>query len=119
MFLTARSFDFGRVFDMIDEKDIGQPELSDFIVKTVTEVDDRNSFEVLAILAPETYTRDIDNVLESPNFEDVALLDSEQDLGLFGFTWRRLVGDSGAYASRFPARNNRPGAGAAVDRIAA
>jgi hypothetical protein len=86
LFLTARSFDFGRVFDMIDEKDIGQPELSDFILKTVTEIDDRNSFEVLAIAAPETYTRDIDNVLESPNFEDVALIDSEQDLGLLGFT---------------------------------
>ena len=69
---------------MIGEKDIGQPELSDFILKTVTEVDSRNSFEVLAIAAPESYSRDIDNVLESPNFEDVALLDSEQDLGLLG-----------------------------------
>jgi hypothetical protein len=100
LFLTARSFDFGRVFDMIDEKDIGQPELSDFILKTVTEVDSRNSFEVLAIVAPETYTRDIDNVLESPGFEDVALLDSEQDLGLLGFTWRRLVGETGEWTNR-------------------
>ncbi len=100
LFLTARSFDFGRVFDMIDEKDIGQPELSDFILKTVTEVDSRNSFEVLAIVAPETYSRDIDNVLESPDFEDVALLDSEQDLGLLGFTWRRLVGDTGEWTNK-------------------
>ena len=100
LFLTARSFDFGRVFEMIDEKDIGQPELSDFILKTFTEVDSRNSFEVLAIVAPVTYTRDIDNVLESPGFEDVALLDSEQDLGLLGFTWRRLVGETGEWTNR-------------------
>jgi hypothetical protein len=106
LFLTARSFDFGRVFDMIDEKDIGQPELSDFILKTVTEVDSRNSCEVLAISAPETYTRDIDNVLESPNFEDVALLDSEQDLGLLGFTWRRLVGDTGEWTNKFYFRDS-------------
>jgi hypothetical protein len=106
LFLTARNFDFGRVFDMIDEKDIGQPELSDFILKTVTEVDDRNSFEVLAILAPETYSRDIDNVLESPNFEDVALLDSEQDLGLLGLTWRRLVGDTGEWTNRLYFRDS-------------
>jgi hypothetical protein len=106
LFLTARSFDFGRVFDMIDEKDIGQPELSDFILKTVTEFDERNSFEVLAIVAPETYSRDIDNVLESPDFEDVALLDSEQDLGLFGFTWRRLVGDTGEWTNRFYFRDS-------------
>lgn len=100
LFLTARSFDFGRVFDIIGEKDIGQPELSDFILKTVTEVDSRNSFEVLAIAAPESYSRDIDNVLESPNFEDVALLESEQDLGLLGLTWRRLVGDTGEWTNR-------------------
>jgi hypothetical protein len=106
LFLTARSFDFGRVFDIIDEKDIGQPELSDFILKTVTEIDDRNSFEVLAILAPETYSRDIDNVLESPNFEDVALLDSEQDLGLLGLTWRRLVGDTGEWTNRLYFRDS-------------
>jgi hypothetical protein len=106
LFLTARSFDFGRVFDMIDEKDIGQPELSDFILKTVTEFDARNSFEILAILAPETYTRDIDNVLESPDFEDVALLDSEQDLGLVGFTWRRLVGESGEWTNKFYFRDS-------------
>lgn len=106
LFLTARSFDFGRVFDMIDEKDIGQPELSDFILKTVTDFDERNSFEVLAIVAPETYSRDIDNVLESPDFEDVALLDSEQDLGLFGFTWRRLVGDTGEWTNRFYFRDS-------------
>jgi hypothetical protein len=106
LFLTARSFDFGRVFEMIGEKDIGKPELSDFILKTVTELDDRNSFEVLAIVAPETYTRNIDNVLESPDFEDVALLDSEQDLGLFGFTWRRLVGDTGEWTNKFYVRDS-------------
>ena len=106
LFLTARSFDFGRVFDMIDEKDIGQPELSDFILKTVTEIDDRNSFEVLAIVAPETYTRDIENVVESPDFEDVALLDAEQDLALLGLTWRRLVGDTGEWNNRFYFRDS-------------
>ncbi|MEM8817741.1 MAG: carboxypeptidase regulatory-like domain-containing protein, partial [Pseudomonadota bacterium] len=106
MFLTARSFDFGRVFEQIDEEDIGQPELSDFILKTVTEIDANNSFEVLAILAPEDYTRDIDNVLASPDFEDVALLDAEQDLGLLGLTWRRLVGDSGTWTNRLYLRDS-------------
>ncbi len=100
VFLTARQFDFGRVFEQIDEEDIGQPELSDFILKTVTDINDRNTFEVLAVLAPEDYTRDIDNVLASPDFEDVALLESEQDLGLLGLSWKRLVGDSGEWVNR-------------------
>lgn len=100
VFLTARQFDFGRVFEFIDEEDIGQPVLTDFILKTVTEIDQNNTFEVLAVFAPEEYTRDIDNVLASPDFEDVALIDSEQDLGLVGLSWKRLVGDSGEWVNR-------------------
>jgi hypothetical protein len=100
MFVSARRFDFGRVFDLIDEQDIGQPELTDVVLKTATELDTENSIELLAIWAPEEYVRDIDNVLASPDFEDVALLQSEQDLGLVGLTWRRLVGDAGEWTNR-------------------
>ncbi|WP_405235683.1 TonB-dependent receptor [Lentisalinibacter orientalis] len=106
LFLTARNFDFGRVFDMIDEKDIGQPELTDVVLKTVTELDGRNTVEFLGIYAPEEYTRDIDNVLESPDFEDVSLIDAEQDLYLVGLTWRRLVGESGEWTNRVYVRAN-------------
>lgn len=106
MYFTARSFDFGRVFEQIDELDIGQPELSDFILKTVTDLNARNSFEVLAIFAPETYTRDIENVINSPDFEDVSLIDSEQDLGLVGLTWRRLMGDAGEWVNKVYIRDS-------------
>ena len=106
LFLTARNFDFGRVFDFIDEKDIGQPELTDIVLKTVTELDARNTIEFLGIYAPEEYSRDIDNVLASPDFEDVALLDSEQDLSLAGITWKRLVGQGGEWSNRLYVRQN-------------
>ncbi|HKL64161.1 MAG TPA: hypothetical protein VJ883_12375, partial [Woeseiaceae bacterium] len=96
----------GRVFDTIDEKDIGQPELTDVVLKTVTELDASNTVEFLGIYAPEEYTRDIDNVLESPDFEDVALIDAEQDLYLAGLTWRRLVGESGEWTNRLYVRAN-------------
>ena len=51
-------------------------------------------------MPPEEYTRDINSVLASPDFEDVALIDSEQDLGLVGLSWKRLVGDSGEWVNR-------------------
>ena len=66
--MTARNFDFGRVFEQIDQEDIGQPRLTDVILKSVTNVNASNTVEVLAILAPEDYTRDIDNVLASPTW---------------------------------------------------
>ncbi len=106
VFLTARSFDFGRVFEQIDEEDIGQPELSDFILKTVTDVNARNSVEVLAVVTPEDYTRDIENVLASPDFEDTALLTAEQDSSLLGVSWHRLVGQNGEWTNRLYFRDS-------------
>ncbi len=106
MFFSARDFDFGRVFDLIDEKDIGQPQLTDIVLKTVTEVNPTNTVEFLGIYAPEEYTRDIDNVLESPDFEDVGVIETEQDLSLVGLTWRRLVGSDGEWTNKLYVRQN-------------
>ncbi len=96
----------GSVFEMIEELDIGQPELTDIVLKTVTSLDADNTIEFLGVYAPEEYTRDIDNVLESPNFEDVSLIDTEQDLYLTGLTWRRLVGETGEWTNRLYLRAN-------------
>ena len=106
VFFTARQFDFGEVFDMIEELDIGDPELTDIVLKTVTSLDEDNTIEFLGIYAPEEYTRDIDNVLESPDFEDVSLIDTDQDLYLTGLTWRRLVGETGEWTNRLYFRAN-------------
>jgi hypothetical protein len=106
MYFTARQFDFGRVFDMIEELDIGQPKLTDVVLKTVTSLDPDNKIEFLGIYAPEKYTRNVDNVLASPNFEDVSLIDTKQDLTLVGLTWRRRVGVDGKWTNRIYRRAN-------------
>jgi hypothetical protein len=106
VFFTARQFDFGEVFDMIEELDIGDPELTDIVLKTVTSLDSGDTIEFLGIYAPEEYTRDIENVLESPDFEDVSLIDTDQDLYLTGLTWRHLVGETGEWTNRLYFRAN-------------
>jgi len=95
LLLSARYFDFGNVFKIIDQKDIGDPEVADIIFKSVTEISDKHNLSLIALYSPEDFVRDIDNVLESENFEDVALLTSEQDSLLLGATWRWLVGYQG------------------------
>ncbi len=106
VFFTARQFDFGNVFEMIEELDIGQPVLTDVVLKTVTTLDSGDTIEFLGIYAPEEYTRDIDNVLASPNFEDVSLMETEQDLYLTGLTWRHRVGEAGEWTNRIYLRSN-------------
>ena len=97
--LSARYFDFGRVFKLIGQDDIGDPEVSDIIFKSVTQVSDSDTFSLLAIYSPEDFTRDIENVLESENFEDADLLRSEQDSFLIGGTWTWLFGKTGTMSN--------------------
>ena len=100
LMISARQFDFGRVFELVDEEDIGTPELTDLILKTRTDLGSRDSLEFLAIYATEDYLRDVENALASENFEDVSLIDSSQDVALFGASWRHLFGDSGEWVNR-------------------
>ncbi|MBT5240141.1 MAG: TonB-dependent receptor [Rhodospirillaceae bacterium] len=93
--LSARYYDFGNLFKLIGQKDIGDPELADFLFKSVTDLNDRHSVSLLAIYSPEDYSRDIDNVLESDDFEDTSLLTTEQESMLLGLTWNWLVGNEG------------------------
>lgn len=100
MLVSARRLDFGALFETIDELDIGDPVLRDIIVKSVTPINPTNTLEILLIDTHEDYTRDVTHVFESPNFEDAALQDSEQDSDLYGLTLRSLVGETAVWTNK-------------------
>ncbi|WP_168204077.1 TonB-dependent receptor [Aliikangiella coralliicola] len=101
LIFTARQFDFGRVFDLIDEKDIGNPVMTDVILKTHTNIDIDNTLEFLLLHTPETDERNVSHVLASENFESRELLDTEQKSNLLGINWTHLFGDDGQWENRF------------------
>jgi hypothetical protein len=98
--VSARHLDFGDLFETIEELDIGEPVLRDIIVKSVIPINPNHTFEVLLIDTHEDYIRDVTHVFASPNFEDVALLDFEQDSDLYGLTWRSLIGSEAVWTNR-------------------
>ena len=104
MFLQARRFDFGQLFEIIGEEALGAPVSTDVILKTHTRLADDDELEFLAIYAPEEYTRDINHILapieENEDIEDVTLQNEDQDLVLIGGTWRRRFGDDGEWTNR-------------------
>jgi hypothetical protein len=100
LLVSARRLDFGQLFETIEELDIGDPVIRDVIVKSVNPINEKHTVEVLLIDTHEDYTRDVFNVAESPNFEDTALQDSEQDSDLYGLTLRSLVGDTGVLTNK-------------------
>ncbi len=106
LIFTARRFDFGQFFDIIGEDDIGDPVLTDVILKTHTQLDPENELEFLFLYTPETVERDVDNVLASDDLQERELIDNEQDSGLFGVTWTRLIGNDSRWENRFYFRNS-------------
>lgn len=100
MLVSARRLDFGRLFETIEELDIGEPVLRDIIVKSVIPINQNHTLEILLIDTHEDYTRDVTHVFESPDFEDVALQDSEQDSDLYGLTLRSLIGERAVWTNR-------------------
>ncbi len=106
VFFTARRFDFGNIFELIGQDDIGTPKVTDIILKTTTQLTASDELEFLLIHAPEDYTRDLDNVEEDEDFDDTSLIRSEQDLSLFGVTWRHLVGSEGEWTNRLYLRSS-------------
>ncbi len=102
---SARRLDFGQFFETIGVDDLGSPELTDIVFKSSTRLSAVDKLNLLAIYAPEDFTRDIDNVLASDeddpgNFEDVELSESEADNSLLALTWSRLIGDDAEWVNR-------------------
>ncbi|WP_417656528.1 TonB-dependent receptor [Pseudidiomarina aestuarii] len=100
LLFSARRLDFGALFETIEELDIGDPVLRDIIIKSVIPINENHTFELLLIDTHEDYTRDVTHVAASPNFEDAALQDSEQDSDLYGFTLRSLIGESAVWTNK-------------------
>lgn len=93
--LSLRHYNFGWLFDLIGEEDIGTPRLSDFIFKSVTRLNERTTLKLLALYTPESYKRTATNVLASENFKDTTIASNSQDAGLLGVTLENLVGATG------------------------
>lgn len=100
LLVSARRLDFGALFETIEELDIGEPVLRDIIVTSVIPLNQNNTLEVLLIDTHEDYTRGVTHVFESPNFEDAALQDSEQDSDLYGLTLRSLIGEEAVWTNK-------------------
>src|SRR5690606_29891489 len=103
MFVQARRFDFGQFFETIEEDDMGSPVSSDLIFKTKTRLEN-DDIEFLAILAPETYERTVDNILaairKGEGTEDLTLQDDEQHRMRRRGRWPRRLSAGADWADR-------------------
>ena len=102
---SARRFDFGRLFEIVGERDIGSPVMTDLILKTHTRIDPANTLDVLVLYTPERSERTVEHVVHSENLEDRELLRTSQDSLLVGLAWTRLFGEDGTLENRLYLRD--------------
>lgn len=100
LMVSSRYYNFGQLFKLIGVKDLGSPKLFDLLVKTTTPLNDRHRLSLLFVYTPEWFTRDAQNALASENYEDMLLIDTEQQAGLLGVSLDSLVGSSGRLQNR-------------------
>ncbi|SMF52563.1 Outer membrane receptor proteins, mostly Fe transport [Alteromonadaceae bacterium Bs31] len=108
---SARSLDFTRLFETIGLDDLGEPSLSDIILKTTTELDD-DKINLLILNSSESYSRDIQHVIASDedelgDFEDVRLADSSRDTALYALSWDHLLANNGELIQRIYYRSDK------------
>ena len=99
LLVSARHYNFGRLFDLIDEKDNGSPQLTDVILKSSTKLNANHKLNLLVLFTPEEFKRDVEDIAESENFDEASLIDTEQDSVLFGATLESLIGESGQWTN--------------------
>lgn len=88
---SARHQDFTNILRWTGQKDLGQPRFSDFVLKTTTDINDRNKISLLGIYSPENFDRTIDHVYASDDKALNILADQEEQKYLIGLNWRFLT----------------------------
>lgn len=91
IFFSARYQNFYGLVNLIGLKDIGLPIYGDVILKTTTELNTKNKLSFLAIVSPESYVRDIDNVYADKKINLLYLPNFKRNKIVFGLNLRTLT----------------------------
>jgi len=91
IFISARYQNFYGLVNLIGLKDIGLPIYGDVILKTTTELNAKNKLSFLAIVSPESYVRDIDNVYADKKMNLLYLPNFKRNKIIVGLNLRTLT----------------------------
>lgn len=91
VFLSARYQNFYGLVNLVGLKDIGLPIYGDVILKTTTQLNPSNKLSLLAIVSPESYVRDIDNVYADKKLNLLYLPNFKRNKIVLGLNLRTLT----------------------------
>lgn len=90
IFASARYQDFRQLLKLINEKGVGSPKYADFIFKSTTQLGTKNKLSVIAIVSPDDYLKNIDNMIEQTELSDASLIHASTTKTILGLNLRTL-----------------------------
>lgn len=93
LFISARYQNFLALVNLIGLKDIGLPVYGDLIIKSTTHINRKNKLTLLALVCPENYVRDIDNVYADKKLNLLYLPDFNRNKLVLGINLRTITGE--------------------------
>ena len=104
--VNYRNFDMRRAMEIADEKDFGDPTMSDLIAKTTTYLNGANKIGLLGLYSTDRLLRAPRHVMEADDFVENAIWDVDETRWLLGANWRLLTGKDSYLRSTFFLRGN-------------
>ncbi|MCG9881676.1 MAG: TonB-dependent receptor [Bacteroidia bacterium] len=84
LFVSARYQNFYGLVNLIGLKDIGLPIYGDLILKSSTQLNEKNKLNFIAIISPESFVRDIENVYADKKLNLLYLPDFKRNKMVYG-----------------------------------
>ncbi len=91
LFATARYQNFSLLKKVVGLKNIGLPIYGDYMIKTTTQINEKNKLSFIAMYNPETYDKTINDVIESDKVEDISVVKTTNNKALLGLNLRTLT----------------------------
>lgn len=92
MFLSARYQNFYPLVNLVGLQNLGLPIYSDFIFKTTTEINNKNKLSIIAMVCPERFVRNMENVYADKKLDLLYLPDFKRNKIIAGINLRTLIG---------------------------
>ena len=92
LFLSARYQNLKQVENIANLKDLGLPVYEDLIFKSTSRLGSKNKLSVIAVWAPETFRRTVDNVKEDKQLNSLFTADRKESKIISGINLTTLMG---------------------------
>ena len=91
LFVSARYQNFREVIKLVGINGLGLPKYADFIFKSTSQFGMKNKLSVIAIVSPDEYLKEVNDVMEQTEISDAAVTHVNTQKYIFGLNLRTLT----------------------------